>query len=442
MNNSNKEELNQPKIQEETPDENNNLTNNQIENNNIKDSNNNINNNNISNPKIKQENINELEISAEEDFLEKSLINEIKQTITQLEHQCQNEVGESAVETRCRILSYAIVLVDVYKKPKSNLIYPYTKLGEAYYDIKYYEQAREHFENAIKYNNDPENKKYQTLPEDYLIKLTIKLSRCYLEIKEYQAALQLGLRVLTENIKQYGENDISNVEIYDIIFQSEKNLEIYSDAIEHLKILNNYYNQIYDEKSDKCLLTKKEIAKLYELNKQKKEAITFYKEYFHLIEEVEIKDKIKEIFEISLKVGELHAELKEYKEAYDFLKKVDTDYNNGFNRTEKEKYVYQKFLCTLASYLNDNDTYLKELLHLEKILDESKQARLSIKGKNYITIAHTYKTKKELDKSIEYYNKAADIFKNDPDGKLMAEINKAIKAIQKEKRDEEFNNIK
>jgi tetratricopeptide (TPR) repeat protein len=442
MNNNNKEELNQPKIQEEIPDENNNLTNNQIENNNIKDSNNNINNNNISNPKIKQENINELEISAEEDFLEKSLINEIKQTITQLEHQCENEVGESAVETRCRILSYAIVLVDVYKKPKSNLIYPYTKLGEAYYDIKYYEQAREHFENAIKYNNDPENKKYQTLPEDYLIKLTIKLSRCYLEIKEYQAALQLGLRVLTENIKQYGENDISNVEIYDIIFQSEKNLEIYSDAIEHLKILNNYYNQIYDEKSDKCLLTKKEIAKLYELDKQKKEAITFYKEYFHLIEEVEIKDKIKEIFEISLKVGELHAELKEYKEAYDFLKKVDTDYNNGFNRTEKEKYVYQKFLCTLASYLNDNETYLKELLHLEKILDESKQARLSIKGKNYITIAHTYKTKKELDKSIEYYNKAADIFKNDPDGKLMAEINKAIKAIQKEKRDEEFNNIK
>ena len=170
---NNKEETNQPKIKEEIVEESNNLSNNQVENDNIKEYNNNNNiNNNISNQKIKEENINELEISSE-DFLEKSLINEIKQTISQLEHQCENEMGETAVEYRCRILSYAIVLVDVYKKPKSNLIYPYTKLGEAYYDIKYYEQAREHFENAIKYNNDPENKKYQTLPEDYLIKLTI-----------------------------------------------------------------------------------------------------------------------------------------------------------------------------------------------------------------------------------------------------------------------------
>lgn len=440
--NNNKEETNQPKIKEEIVEESNNLSNNQVENDNIKEynNNNNINNNNISSQKIKEENINELEISSE-DFLEKSLINEIKQTISQLEHQCENEMGESAVEYRCRILSYAIVLVDVYKKPKSNLIYPYTKLGEAYYDIKYYEQAREHFENAIKYNNDPENKKYQTLPEDYLIKLTIKLSRCYLEIKEYQAALQLALRVLSENIKLFGENDISNVEIYDIIYQSEKNLEMYSDAVEHLKILNKYYNQIYDEKSDKCVMTIKEIAKLYELNKQKREAIDYYLNYFHLIEEVEIKDKIKEIFEISLKIGGLYAEIKEYQEAYEFLKKIDKDYNNGFNRTDKEKYVYQKFICTLASYLENNDIYLEELLVLEKILSESKQGRLSIIGKNFLAIAHVYKLKNEFDKSIEYYTKAAKIFKNDSDGKLIGEINEAIKAIQKEKRDNEISKI-
>ena len=423
--NNKKEEINQEKIQEEITDVNNTDNNSK---------------NIISNQDIKQDNFIDLEISSD-DFLEKSLINEIKKTINQLEHQCENKIGDSVVEDRCRILSYSIVLVDVYKKPKSNLIYPYAKLGEAYYDIKYYEQAREHFENAIKYNNDIENKNYQTLPEDYLIKLTTKLSRCYLEIKEYQAALQLAQRVLSENIKIYGENDISNVEIYDIIYQSEKNLELYSEAIEHLKILNNFYKQIYDEKSDKYMMTKKEIAQLYELNSEIKEAIISYLKYFDLLEDIEFKDKIKEIFETSLKIGGLYAKIDEYKEAYDFLKRIDKNYNNGFNRTDKEKYVFQKFICTLASYLNNNNVYLQELLFLEKILVDSKKVKLPILGRNYINIAHIYKIKKDLDKSIQYYTKALNIFKTENDGKLLNEINEAIKAIQKEKRNNEISKI-
>ena len=282
---------------------------------------------------------------------------------------------------------------------------------------------------------------YQTLPEDYLIKLTTKLSRCYLEIKEYQAALQLAQRVLSENIKIYGENDISNVEIYDIIYQSEKNLELYSEAIEHLKILNNFYKQIYDEKSDKYMMTNKEIAQLYELNSEIKEAIISYLKYFDLLEDIEFKDKIKEIFETALKIGGLYAKIDEYKEAYDFLKRIDKNYNNGFNRTDKEKYVFQKFICTLASYLNNNNVYLQELLFLEKILVDSKKVKLPILGRNYINIAHIYKIKKDLDKSIQYYTKALNIFKTESDGKLLNEINEAIKAIQKEKRNNEISKI-
>ena len=74
-------------------------------------------------------------------------------------------------------------------------------------------------------------------------------------------------------------------------------------------------------------------------------------------------------------------------------------------------------------------------------MSESKQGRLSIIGKNYLAIAHVYKLKNEYDKSIEYYTKAAKIFKNDSDGKLIGEINEAIKAIQKEKRDNEISKI-
>ena len=238
-------------------------------------------------------NNNELNLSSSDDFLEKSLINEIKQTMKQLEQNCENQIGDSAIEKRCRILSYAIVLVDVYKKPISNLIYPHAKLGEAYYDIKYYEQAKEHLENAIKYNNEQANQTYQALPEDYLIRLTIKLSRCYLEIQQYELALKLANKVLEQNNKLFGEKDISNVEIYDIIYQAEKNMQKYSIAAEHLKILKQFYSQIYDEKSDKCLNVLEEIAHLYELDGQIKEAIMNYLKYLELLEEIDRKNKIK-----------------------------------------------------------------------------------------------------------------------------------------------------
>jgi len=393
----------------------------------------------IKNQFVNPEDIDDLDITSD-DFLEKSLINEIKQTINQLEHHCETQIGESAVEARCRILSYAIILVDVYKKPISNLIYPHAKLGEAYYDIKYYEQAKEHIENAFKYNNDSNNEKYQKLPEDYFLRLAIKLSKCNLELKQYETALKLANKSLENNKNFFGENDISNVEIYDIIYQAEKNLNMIPEAIEHLKILYDFYTKIYDEKSDKCFKSLKEIAYLYELEKQYKEAIEYYFKYFNRIEELDIKNKMKEIYDIAMKIGGLYAELKEFKEAYDFLKKIDNEYNNGFNKTDKDKCEYQNFLCTLAYNLENESIYLKELIALEKILDQCKKKDSNLLGKTYLNIGHIYKKQNEFDRSIEYFKKAMIIYKKS-DANLLVQIHEIIKKIEKEKRDYEINKI-
>ena len=396
--------------------------------------------NNKINPIMNQENIDDLDITSD-DFLEKSLINEIKQTINQLEHHCETQIGESAVEDRCRILSYAIILVDVYKKCVSNLIYPHAKLGEAYYDIKYYEQAKEHIENAFKYNNDSNNEKYQKLPEDYFLRLAIKLSKCNLELKQYETALKIANKSLENNKNFFGENDISNVEIYDIIYQAEKNLEIIPEAIEHLKILYEFYSKIYDEKSDKCSNSLKEIASLYEIEKQYKEAIEYYFKYFNRIEEIDIKNKMKEIYDTAMKIAGLYAELKQYKEAYDFLKKIDNEYNNGYNKTDKDKCEYQNFMCTLAFNLNDDNIYLNELLKFENVLVQCKKIDSNMLGKTYLNIGDIYKKQNEFDKSIEYYKKAMSIFKKNSDGNLLIEINKLIKEVEKEKRNYEINKI-
>ena len=389
---------------------------------------------------INPDDIDDLDITSDA-FLEKSLINEIKQTINQLEHNCETQIGETAVETRCRILSYAIILVDVYKKPASNLIYPQAKLGEAYYDIKYYEQAKEHIENAFKYNNDSNNEKYQKLPEDYFLRLAIKLSKCNLELKQYETALKIANKSLENNKNFFGENDISNVEIYDIIYQSEKNLNMIPEAIEHLKILYDFYTKIYDEKSEKCCKALKEIASLYEIEKQHKEAIEYYFIYFNRIEELDIKNKMREIYDTAMKIGGLYTELKQYKEAYDFLKKIDNEYNNGFNKTDKDKCEYQNFLCTLAFNLKDDNIYLKELITFENILVQCKKIDLNLLGKTYINIADIYKRQNDFDKSIENYKKAMNIYKKNSDGNLMVEIHQIIKEIEKEKRNYEINKI-
>ena len=372
------------------------------------------------------------EINPTNNFLEISLINEIKQTINQIELKCQGKIGESVVEDRCRQLSYANILVDIYKKPISNLIEPSAKLGEAYYDIKYFEQAKEHIENALTYNKDPSNNGSEILSDDYLLRLTIKLSKCYLETQLYENSLKLAERALVENQKLFGEDDITNAEIYDIMYQCEKKLENYIKAIEHLNILLKLYEKIYNQNSEQCASICNEIGDIYRLLKKNPEAIKYYNRYYNIKEElVKESNQFEELFQISIKIGELYAEEKEYMKAYEILKKTDDEYNNGVNRTIKDQVIYQRLICTITSFFEDNNCYLNELLKLEEILKDCNENKKTL-ARTYLQIGHIYKKKKEIKKSLEYFTKAEQIFIEHNDIKFISDVQKIIKEIKKE----------
>ena len=372
------------------------------------------------------------EINPTNDFLEISLINEIKQTINQIELKCQGKIGESVVEDRCRQLSYANILVDIYKKPISNLIEPSAKLGEAYYDIKYFEQAKEHIENALTYNKDPSNNGSEILSDDYLLRLTIKLSKCYLETNLYENSLKLAERAFLENQKLFGEDDITNAEIYDIMYQCEKKLENYIKAIEHLNILLKLYEKIYNQNSEQCASICNEIGDIYKLLKKNPEAIKYYNRYYNIKEElVKESNQFEELFQISIKIGELYAEEKEYMKAYEILKKTDDEYNNGVNRTIKDQVIYQRLICTITSFFEDNNCYLNELLKLEEILKDYNENKKTL-ARTYLQIGHIYKKKKEVKKSLEYFTKAEQIFIEHNDIKFISDVQKIIKEIKKE----------
>lgn len=130
------------------------------------------------------------------------------------------------------------------------------------------------------------------------------------------------MTTLNRNKKFFGENDTSNAEIYDIIFQAEKNMNQYSEAIEHLKILYQFYIKIYDEKSDKCIMTLKEIALLYEIEKEYDNSLEYFFKYFNSLEDIELKNKIKEIYDTAMKIGGYMLKLISIKKLMTSLKKL------------------------------------------------------------------------------------------------------------------------
>jgi tetratricopeptide (TPR) repeat protein len=374
----------------------------------------------------------EKEAIPENDFLEKSLISEIKQTINRLEQKCEGKMCQSVVEDRCRQLSYARILVDVYKKPIYLLVEPSAKLGEAYYDIKYYEQAKEHLLNALTYNNDPSNTETEILSKDYWLRLTIKLSKCHLETQLYEDGLKLAERTLLENRSLYGENDITEAEIYEIMYKCEKKLENYLKAIEYLKILSNLYEKMYSNVSEQCAFIYNEIGDIYKIIEKFPEAIENYIKCYQIREElVKENNRIEDLFSLSIKLGELYSNQKEYQKAYEILKKTDDDYNNGFNRSLKDRVIYQRLICTVSSFFEDNSYYLNELLKLEEILQDCTENKKTL-AKTCLQIGHIYKKRKELEKSLEYFKKAKEIFVQHNDFKLITDVQKVIQKVTDE----------
>ena len=139
------------------------------------------------------------------DFLEISVIAEIIQLIEQIDNKCQGQIGEEIV-----------ILCNVYGKDVTYLIKAYAQLGIAYLDITYYEQAQEHLLRAFKLNEDLSDESNLNM-EEYQIKILVNLSKCYLENDKENAALQICERSLKMNQTLFGEEHISNADIYYVL---------------------------------------------------------------------------------------------------------------------------------------------------------------------------------------------------------------------------------
>ncbi len=151
------------------------------------------------------------------------------------------------------------------------------------------------------------------------------------------------------------------------------------------------------------------------------EAIDYYNNSYKILKKIITDDNYEVLFQLAIY----------YLDAYQILVSTDDNYSDKFQRSLKNRVVFQKCRIKASSLIKDMDIYLKENLKLEQILNEANENQKAL-AKTCINIGYIYLENKEKDKCIEYLKKAKKIFQDNGDNKLAGDIEERIKDIEKQ----------
>ena len=355
------------------------------------------------------------------DFLEVSVISEIIQIVEQIDSKCKGQIGEDIVNERIKQLAYSKILCNVYGKDITYLIKAYTNLGIAYLDIEYYEQAQEHLLNAFKLSDDNMSMK------EYQIKILINLSKCYLEDSKgrLDIAQQISEKSLSMNKKFFGEDHVSNADIYYILSKINTKAKNFDEALKNLQSMFKIYEKIYGYDSEKSAKISMEMGQIYELAGEIKDAIEFYENSYNIWKKIIDDGNYDVLFHISMKLSELYAQIKDFKNSYEKLKYTEKEFGDKIKRSLKDRAIYQKCVIKACSYNNDIDLLLEENLKLVEILKESDENKKTL-AKTLVQIGSIYLENNEKEKGLDYLYQAKRIFNENGDKKCENEVNTRI----------------
>jgi len=357
------------------------------------------------------------------DFLEVSVISEIIQKVEQIDSKCKGQIGEEIVNERIKQLAYSKILCNVYGKDITYLIKAYTNLGIAYLDIEYYEQAQEHLLNAFKLNENLSQDDNLSMKE-YQIKILINLSKCYLEDSKgrLDIALQISEKSLSMNKKLFGEDHVSNADIYYILSRINTKSKNYVAALKNLQSMFSIYEKIYGYDSEKSAKISMEMGQIYELAGEIKDSIEFYENSYNIWKKI-IKDNSYEVlFQISMKLSELYAMIEDFTSSYEKLIYTEREFGDKIKRSLKDRVVYQRCRIKACSLNNDINNLLDEHLKLVEILKETDENKKTL-AKTLVQIGSIYLENNENQKGLDYLRQAKRIFNENGDKKCENEIN-------------------
>jgi tetratricopeptide (TPR) repeat protein len=226
-------------------------------------------------------------------YIELAVVRDILQKLQDIESSCEGKVGEDIIEQRTKQLALAKILCKVYHKDQNLLIRAHCELGIAYLDMEYIEQAKEHLINAFQLNENPSIEDTYSMKE-YQLKIMVHLSKCYYDEKNYSIALEICEHTLKTNQKLFGENHLSNGDLYYMLGKVLIQLEKYTEANENFEKMKRLYNEHYGKDSEKVAKVYMEIARLYEIRKKNTKARKTYRKSYEIFEKIIEKEESKE----------------------------------------------------------------------------------------------------------------------------------------------------
>ena len=360
------------------------------------------------------------------DFLEVSVISEIIQIVEQIDSKCKGQIGEEIVNERIKQLAYSKILCNVYGKDITYLIKAYTNLGIAYLDIEYYEQAQEHLLNAFKLNENLSSDDNLSMKE-YQIKILINLSKCYLEDGKgrLDIAQQISEKSLAMNKTLFGEDHVSNADIYYILSRINTKSKNYDAALKNLQSMFNIYEKIYGYNSEKSAKISMEIGQIYEFANEIKDSIEYYENSYNIWRKIITDNNYEVLFQIAMKLSELYAVIEDFKSSYEQLINTEKEYGDKIKRSLKDRVIYQRCRIKACSLNNDINNLLEEHLKLVDILKETDENKKTL-AKTLVQIGTIYLENNEKEKGLEYLYQARRIFSENGDKKCENEINLKI----------------
>ena len=296
-------------------------------------------------------------------------------------------------------------------------------------DIEYYEQAQEHLLNAFKLNENLSSDDNLSMKE-YQIKILINLSKCYLETRKFETAQQISERSLSMNKTLFGEDHVSNADIYYVLAKIHTELKNYDLAIENLGNMFKIYEKIYGYDSEKSAKISMEMGQIYEKANNISEAIEYYDNAYKIWEKIINDNNYEVLFQISMKLSELYATRKDFESSYEVLIKTEKEYGDKIKRSLKDRVVYQRCRIKACSYTKDISILLQENLKLEEILSESNENQKTL-AKTCVKIGTIYLEIKEKEKGLDYLRKAENIFIINGDNKCANEVHQKIEELAK-----------
>lgn len=311
------------------------------------------------------------------DFLETSVINDIKKNIENLEVQVKDKKGDEEIEIRIKQLSYAKLLVNVYEKEITYLIFGHTSLGITYLNNGYFEQAQEHLLNAFKLNErlgeeeGTATSNTGTSMKEFQIKILTNLARTYLELKNVTHALNISERCLKMNQTLFGEEDVSNAEIYQILARGNAQINNFKVAEGFFSKMFDLYEKTYGFDSEKCAQTCMDLAQIYELNENFSDAIEYFKFAYEIWDKVIKSNYSPEVLDKIFSVSERHSFLQHKsgnnEEAYNFLKKCEVNFFKHLENKLKKKADIKRSLIKYAEAAKNVEAQFNELSDYEVI---------------------------------------------------------------------------